>query len=195
VLNRMVDRMKPAKGQPWDTRAHRGADALVELCRKDADGGPNGGVPATLLVEVPLVGPALINGVPLPDEQIEALRAHARIEPVLIDDHGAPIATGRARSALPAKIRRAALLRDGHCRWPGCERRTGLEGHHMVPKCWGGTDDIANIISACVGGGTDHHHQLVPHGDWWLLGNPNLPDGMKLVHRDDPEAPRAGPSP
>ena len=33
VMNEMIERMRPAKGQPWDTREHRGADALVELCR------------------------------------------------------------------------------------------------------------------------------------------------------------------
>jgi hypothetical protein len=33
VLNDMIDRMRPAKGEPWATRAQRGADAMVELCR------------------------------------------------------------------------------------------------------------------------------------------------------------------
>jgi hypothetical protein len=36
----------------------------------------------------------------------------------------------------------------------------------------------------CVGGGTDHHADLAPHGHWLLLGNPNRPDGLRLVHHD-----------
>ena len=39
----------------------------------------------------------------------------------------------------------------------------------------------------CVGGGTDHHADLAPHGPWLLLGNPNRTDGLRLVHRDDLE--------
>jgi len=31
VINQMIDKMKPAKGQPWETRARRGADALIDL--------------------------------------------------------------------------------------------------------------------------------------------------------------------
>jgi hypothetical protein len=33
TINTMIDRMRPPNCQPWDTRDHRGADALVELCR------------------------------------------------------------------------------------------------------------------------------------------------------------------
>jgi hypothetical protein len=36
VLEHMAERMRPAKGQPWDTVDHRKADALVELCSKYA---------------------------------------------------------------------------------------------------------------------------------------------------------------
>ncbi len=91
---------------------------------------------------------------------------------------------GRVSAALSNKIARAVRLRDGHCRWPGCDRRTGLQVHHLWPRSWGGTDDIANLAAVCVGGGTDHHQQLAPHGHLLLLGNPNQPDGLRLVTRD-----------
>jgi hypothetical protein len=48
-----------------------------------------------------------------------------------------------------------------------------------------------------------HLQMLIPHGPWALVGNPNLPDGLALVHLDDLNAeqaaqlglppPRAGP--
>jgi 5-methylcytosine-specific restriction endonuclease McrA len=88
-------------------------------------------------------------------------------------------------AALSNKIARAVRLRDGHCRFPGCDRRTGLQIHHLWPRSWGGTDDIANLAAVCVGGGTDHHTQLVPHGELLLLGNPNRPDGLRLMRRDE----------
>lgn len=37
TISHLVDRMRPVKGQPWDTREHRGADALVRLCELDGN--------------------------------------------------------------------------------------------------------------------------------------------------------------
>jgi hypothetical protein len=105
TINTMIDRIRPPRGEAWDTRDHRGADALVELCRNfeqvevDTTAAPQ----PLLVVEVPEHGPAAIAGIPLPDAMIESLR-------------------------------------DGHCRWPGCERRTGLQIHHLIPRSWGGGD-------------------------------------------------------
>ena len=81
VINQMVDRMKPTKGQPWETRARRGADALMDLVRNyghvEAPSGPD----PYFSVHVPPEGPAEVAGIPLPDEMVEALRASARVEP------------------------------------------------------------------------------------------------------------------
>ena len=63
----------------------------------------------------------------------------------------------------------------------------------MIPRSMGGTDNIANLAAACSGGATDHHQMLIPNGPWMLVGNPNLPDGLRLtIHRDDYARP-AGP--
>ncbi|MFI5047961.1 MAG: DUF222 domain-containing protein [Acidimicrobiia bacterium] len=191
TINRMVDRMKPAKGEAWDTRDHRGADALVELCERYEHVEVPAASPRPLLVvEVPLHGPAEIVGIPLPDAMVESLRARASIEPVLVDDDAALVAGGVRGSALSPKIVRAVLLRDGHCRWIGCERREGLHVHHLVPRSWGGSDDPSNLAAICSGGGTDHHPFLIPNGPWALVGNPNLPDGLRLVSAEEA---RAGP--
>lgn len=185
-LNKMIDRMRPARGQVWAPRDQRGADALVELCTNyaDVDASVHGAAKPLFHVSVPPSGPADIAGVPLPDSMVEHLRANANLEPQLVDDDGAPVATGRVTAALSSKITRAIRLRDGHCRWPGCDRRTGLQVHHLWPRSWGGTDDISNLATVCTGGGTDHHAQLAPHGHLLLLGNPNRPDGLRLIHRD-----------
>jgi len=204
VFDRRTDRMRPAKGRPWDSRAHRMADALVELCRREHDRRQDGGVASPdpvavrMVVHVPLHGPAEVAGIPLPDAMVEALRAQATIEPVLVDDDGAVLEVGRAQSAISTKIQRAVLLRDGHCRWPGCDRARHLHVHHLIPRTWGGSDEIANLAVVC----SHHHPQLVPQGDWILIGNPNRPDGLRLVCVDEWRAeqrqagsgpPRAGP--
>ena len=184
VFTHMVDRMTPPKGQPWASRAQRMADALVELARNYADVRAIEHPTPLLVVEVPLEGPAELNGVPLPAGMVEKLRASARIKPVLVDDGGAVVAKGRAAPTLPPRVRQSVLRRDGHCRF-GCDRRHGLQVHHLWPKSWGGTDDPSNLASVCVGGGTDHHEGLAPHGALLLLGNPNRPDGLRVVHRDE----------
>jgi hypothetical protein len=199
VINRMVDRARPAKGEPWDTRAHRGADVLVELCERfEHVASPQLRPRPLLVVHVPPSGPAeLVPGVPLPDGMVEALRANAGIEPVLTDERGAPARVGPRTTALSPKIVRAVLLRDRHCRVGTCERTDGLQIHHLRPRSHGGTDDISNLAAVCSGGVQHHHELLVPHGPWALVGNPNLPDGLRLVRADatgEPHDARAGPS-
>jgi len=79
---------------------------------------------------------------------------------------------------------RGVRRRDGKCRWPGCDRRAGLQVHHLWPVSWGGGDDQSNLALVCVGGGTDHHGLMAPHGPFLLLGTPNLPDGLHVVRVD-----------
>ncbi len=181
VINRMVEQMKPAKGQAWETRERRGADALIELCRDYADVRAVSGPAPHLIVQVPLTGPATLVCIPLPDAMVEALRAEAKIEPVLVDSDAAPISVGRVESVLSEKDKRVVKQRDGKCRWPGCDRRVGLEVHHLWPRTWDGSDQKWNLASVC----TIHHARLAPQGPMLLLGNPNNPAGLALVHRDD----------
>jgi len=63
----------------------------------------------------------------------------------------------------------------------GCDRRVGLQVHHLWPKTWHGRDEQWNLAGVC----TIHHAQLAPQGPLLLLGNPNNPAGLTLIHRDD----------
>jgi hypothetical protein len=184
VLTHIVDRMKPAKGQPWESRAARTADALVELARNYADVHAVEHPAPLFVVHIGREGPAEISGIPLPEGMVEQLRASAKIKAVVVDEHGVEVARGKATPALSPRVRQSVLRRDGHCRLGDCDRRHGLQVHHLWPKSWGGSDDQSNLASVCVGGGTDHHTDLAPHGPWLLLGNPNRVDGLRLVHRD-----------
>jgi hypothetical protein len=183
VLDEMIEKMCPAKGEAWDTREHRGADALVDLCRAYADrdaNAPIGGCRPHFVVHVPTEGPATVAGIPLPDAMVERLRGEARIEPVLTIN-GEPLRVGRTEPALSEKKKRVAKQRDGHCRYPGCHRRTGLQVHHLWPVSWGGTDDLYNLACLCP----LHHALMAPQGRLLLLGNPNHPAGLTLLDRDD----------
>jgi hypothetical protein len=187
TINEMIDRMKPPKGQPWDSREHRAADALALLCDRDSTGAePEAPIAAPkplLVVHVPRVGPATVAGVPLPDAIVEKLRANATVEPLLVDDDGAPIAIGARFPGLSAKLARAILLRDSHCRCGTCDIRLGLQIHHLVPRSWGGGDNPSNLAAVCTPAG--HHQMLIPSGPWALVGNPNQPGGLRLVRYHD----------
>jgi hypothetical protein len=180
AINAMVERARPVKGEQWEPRDRRAADALGELCdiRQTAADGPTPTRAAqpVLVLDVPQEGSAMAGGVPLPDAVVEQLRANASIEPVLVDDQGIPFAIGRRFSGLSAKRARSVLLRDGSCIC-GCGIRHGLEIHHLVPRSWGGTDDISNLGAVFP----PHHRELIPHGPWAIVGNPNVPGGLRKV--------------
>jgi hypothetical protein len=184
TINHLVERIRPAKGEPWEPRNRRAADALGQLCDRHAgtadDPTPTLADRPVLVVEVPQHGPAMVAGVPLPDTVVEQLRAVSTTEPVLVDEHGVPTVIGRRFSAISAKKIRAVLTRDGACIC-GCAIRHGLEIHHLVPRSWGGSDDISNLVAVFP----PHHRLLIPHGPWAIVGNPNVPGGLRRVLSTD----------
>jgi hypothetical protein len=185
-FDQVAERMRPAKGQHWDSLEHRQADTLIGLCRLDApvEGRdhedlalqPTVSARPTLVVDVPLRGPAFLAGVPLPVEWVDAVRAEANVQLRVVDEHGSAVVEARSRKFVSDRRRLAVIRRDGHCRWPGCRRRLRLQVHHLDPSSWGGPDDMTNLAAVCP----EHHALLVPHGDLVLEGNPNLPDGLAL---------------
>ena len=185
-FDQVAEKMRPARGEAWEPLDRRQADVLVGVCRMESTGDgrseedratePTLGTRVDVHVDIAMDGVATMCGQPLPDEWVEQARANARIHLRVVDEHGAPIADGRARTFVSEKRRRAVIRRDGRCRWPGCGRRLRLQVHHLVPSSWGGSDDIANLASVCP----EHHALLIPHGDLVLEGNPNQPDGLHL---------------
>jgi hypothetical protein len=185
TINDLLEEMRPAKGQPWAPRGQRAADALVLMC--DAVDAvkrietPMAAAAPLLVIEVPEHGPATVAGIPLPDAMVEQLRASAPMETVLTDDDGVAVTFGRRSRTVSPKLARAVLLRDGHCRCGNCDLRFGLQVHHLRPQSWGGSDEISNLAAVA----SVHHPLLIPNGPYALVGNPNLPDGLRMVHIDD----------
>jgi hypothetical protein len=83
-------------------------------------------------------------------------------------------------SDIPAAIRRAVILRDQHCRFPGgCDQpASACEVHHLTHKADGGktsVNDCAPVLHAPSPGG--HHRQ-----GWTVVLNP---DGTTIVWNKD----------
>ena len=103
TVKKLVEAMRPPKGQPWEPWSRRAVDALAVMCdavdAAERIESPMAAAPPLLVTEVGMHGPATIAGIPLPDAMVEQLRASASIEPLLVDDDGFPIAIGNAPAA------------------------------------------------------------------------------------------------
>jgi Domain of unknown function (DUF222)/HNH endonuclease len=81
---------------------------------------------------------------------------------VLVRERSAIVDYGRATRAVPPPLWNLLLVRDRHCRWPGCDRPGHWgEAHHITPREHGGTTGPANLVILC----TRHHHIL--HRPGW----------------------------
>jgi Domain of unknown function (DUF222) len=60
----------------------------------------------------------------------------------IIDKHGKVMALGRTRRLVSKAQRRALMIRDQMCRYPGCHQTRHLKAHHVLPWMLGGRTDL-----------------------------------------------------
>jgi hypothetical protein len=91
---------------------------------------------------------------------------------------------------IPAAIRRAVILRDQHCRFPGgCDQpAAGCEVHHLRHRKDGGPTSVKDCALFCF-----FHHQVVIHQwGWTVVLNPDgtttawNKDKTKIIHSHSP---------
>jgi Domain of unknown function (DUF222)/HNH endonuclease len=100
----------------------------------------------------------------------------SRVLGAIVDEHGAVLALGRTRRLVSRAQRRALLIRDKMCRYPGCHSTRRLKAHHVVPWAAGGLTDLDNLIMLC-----QWHHTAVHEGgvsitadvDGWVFTKPD----------------------
>ncbi|HVX21161.1 MAG TPA: DUF222 domain-containing protein [Acidimicrobiales bacterium] len=95
----------------------------------------------------------------------------------LVFSPAGPVAEAATTRAVPRRLRRAVLARDGGCRWPGCTNRRWVDVHHVVFWANGGKTALSNLVTVCR-----RHHRLVHEGGYRLqMARP----GKVCVHRPD----------
>lgn len=84
------------------------------------------------------------------------------IVPVTVDTRGNPLDVGREQRLFTTKQRIALAIRDGGCRWRGCDRPASYcEAHHIDHWADGGCTDLARGILLCR-----FHHLQLHNGGW-----------------------------
>jgi hypothetical protein len=188
VLDVIAERMRPAKGESWDSLSHRWADALHDLAANYADV-ERSTRPIIEVVEIhdPRQRPgATINGQPISVEQLSAIKVNATVRRCETDEAGCARTVQRPRKALPKDVERHVRRRDTTCRVPGCENRRGLQIHHTEPICdFGDSHLVHKLAGVCP----PHHHVLEPHGLYRLVGDAERPDGLRLERVDAHDGP------
>lgn len=107
------------------------------------------------------------NGPAIAVETARRLSCDSQLVSILEKD-AEPLSAGRKTRTIPPALRRALTVRDGQCRFPGCERRRFLDGHHVVHWADGGETSLANTVLLCRG-----HHGLVHEGGFSLRLEPD----------------------
>jgi hypothetical protein len=175
ALQRMAERVPHMPGEDDATGAEaRRADALVALCsaRLGADPDPDR---ATVVVHAPLAslvagrgGASLEDGGVAHPETARRLACDARVQTVIEDVNGQPLALGRISREPSAAMVRQLRYRDTECRFPGCGARQFTQAHHIVWWKRGGTTDLSNLVLICT-----FHHKLVHEHGWGLRRDPS----------------------
>jgi hypothetical protein len=111
----------------------------------------------------------LDDGTPLSPETTRRLGCDAWLVAAIIDAHGAILDIGRRSRIVPAPMRRAVILRDGGCAFPGCGRPARwCQAHHIWHWSTGGPTALDNLVLLCA-----HHHNVVHHHGWQVHLDPN----------------------
>jgi hypothetical protein len=169
-------RMADADGTPAiadeRTPAQRRADALVDLCRLSlasgelpANGGDRPQVTVTLGFD-PLTRAlglaALDTGEFLSPEAARRIACDAQLIPAVLDSNSAVLDLGREQRLWVGSARRAIMLRDRGCAFPGCDRPPRwTQIHHIRHWVEGGETDQANGVALC-----GHHHRVIHQQEW-----------------------------
>ncbi|HEY4463110.1 MAG TPA: HNH endonuclease signature motif containing protein, partial [Streptosporangiaceae bacterium] len=90
--------------------------------------------------------------------------------------HSQPLDMGAPTAEIPPHLRRAVILRDRHCVFPGCHQPPSVcQAHHRVPRSKGGTTSLGNLALLCR-----FHHLIAIHRWGWELTY--HPDGTTTAH-------------
>jgi hypothetical protein len=171
------------------TPPQRRADALHEICRQWLDLADRPTVAGerphvTVTVDAPALagassGAGDLDHVGAVDVTVvRQLSCDASVMRVVMAGRSQPLDVGRRTPIVPPVIRRAVIVRDRTCRFPGCDRpHTWCDAHHVVHWTDGGSTSLQNLLLLCR-----RHHGMIHRREGFRL---NLEDGVPIFRRCD----------
>jgi hypothetical protein len=185
ALDAILDAESKSRKRDPRTPAQRRADALDEICRGWLDsadrtsvGGERPHVTVTISAEQLANGEVaeLDHAGAVSGTAAKRISCDASIRRVVTSGRSEPLDVGRRTPVVPASMRRAVIVRDRTCRFPGCDRpHTWCDAHHVRHWAEGGHTKLSNLVLLCR-----HHHRLI-HGGFRV----EIVDGRPLFRRRD----------
>lgn len=169
--------------------AQRRADALGELCHQWMNSSDRPKVAGerphmSVIVNVEALAgrgegrAELGNGSPIHPESARRLACDAAISRVLTTGRSEPLDVGRRTAIVSPVTRRALVIRDKHCTFPGCERPSEwCDAHHVRHWADGGPTALSNLILLCR-----PHHRVLHQRDGFRV---KMEDGRPRFFRSD----------
>lgn len=179
-----VEGVDPADRRPdGRTGGQRNADNLVQLAASFLAGGRGSGerstTVATLVCDLALLAKGsssvalgarreLEHVGPVAPATAQRLVCDASVSRAVMAGRSEVLDLGRATRIVSKAQRRALVLRDGGCRFPGCDRPPHwCDAHHLWHWTQGGPTDLDNLVLLCR-----RHHVLCHEGGWRLTRGP-----------------------
>jgi hypothetical protein len=183
VLRERADQVpqNPETGR-FDPYPARLVDGLVELCSTTGDE-TSRPIPMTIHADLDALSETASSGVAeielgpvVASETARRLGCDSILEMAVYSDR-CVLGIGRRSRIIPGWVRRQLCHRDDGCRFPGCEWKNWLHGHHIKHWADGGTTDLHNLIMLC-----GYHHRFLHEHGWQIQGDP---DGQLTFHKPD----------
>ncbi len=143
------------------------ATPLLTVFMDANDAAETNGEAGVVIESGPRVGPSAV----------EAILCHGVIEVTGRTSDGTPVNMGRRSRAIPPRLRRFILARDGGvCTAEGCVSRYRLQPHHIVSWADGGVTDAENLTTLCW-----FHHHIVIHGRGFTIDPSSPPQRRRFL--------------
>ncbi|MGH9148810.1 MAG: DUF222 domain-containing protein [Acidimicrobiales bacterium] len=175
IIDTAVRRATRFEDQPAEgprSSAQRRADALVDICQfflgssPEPASGPRNRPHLNVVVDLDDLGcgcgGTTTEGLPLSGAALSALLCDSVLHRLVMKGGSTVLDYGTSTRVVGASLWAALVVRDGHCRFPGCDRPPGWsEAHHVVWVTQGGPTSLDNLCLLC-----SRHHHLVHSPGW-----------------------------
>jgi hypothetical protein len=196
ALRSIMDRESRSRSGDARSADQRRADALGEICWQWLGRGDRPTVAGERPHVVVTVGlddlragrgtAELDEAGPVDVGAARRLACDASVTRVVLSSRSEPLDVGRRTPVVPAALRRAVVVRDRRCRFPGCDRPAPwCDAHHVRHWADGGETKLANLVLLCR-----PHHGIAHNGVRveMIQGSPVFVkgDGSRLEDRGPP---------